>query len=61
MKRWVYSSRKDDKKHDRYDANNFIDYCFLEGLVEDYPNCYWEDCQIKLQYTDHQDDLATIE
>ena len=61
IQRWVYRSRQDDKEKHRYDANNFIDYCFLEGLVEDYPKCYWEDCQVKLQYIDYQDDLATIE
>ena len=56
---WITASRASDKKYDRYDANNFIDKCFLQGLVEDYPNCYY--CTIPLQHIEFQDDLATIE
>ena len=56
---WISGSRIKDKKYDRYDANNFIDKCFLQGLVEDYPECYY--CTIPLQYIEYQDDLATIE
>ena len=50
-----------DKKYGIYDADRFIDKCFLKGLVEDYPNCYYSDCNVKLQYVYYQDDLATIE
>ena len=56
---WISHSRSSDKKRDRYDPNNFIDKCFLKGLVEDYPNCYY--CTIPLQYIKFQDDLSTIE
>jgi hypothetical protein len=56
---WIQQSRESDKKYDRYDANNYIDKCFLQGLVEDYPNCYY--CSVKLQYIEYQDDLTTIE
>ena len=56
---WISQSRQSDKKYDRYDADNFINKCFLKGLVEDYPNCYY--CTIPLQYIEYQDDLATIE
>ena len=56
---WISGSRRADKNKDRYDANNFIDKCFLQGLVEDYPNCYY--CTVQLQYIEYQDDLATIE
>ena len=56
---WIKQSRQSDKKKDRYDADNFIDKCFLQGLIEDYPNCYY--CTIPLQYIEYQDDLATIE
>ena len=59
IKQWIPRSRQADKKKDRYDANNFIDKCFLKGLVEDYPECYY--CTIQLQYIEYQDDLATIE
>jgi mannitol-specific phosphotransferase system IIBC component len=56
---WISHSRQSDKKKDRYDANNFIDKCFLKGLVEDYQNCYY--CTTPLQYIEYNDDLATIE
>ena len=58
---WIKSSKESDKKHNRYDADHFIDKCFLEGLVEEYPACYYEDCKINLQYVKYQNDLATIE
>ena len=61
IKTMILSSRNNDKKYNRYDANNFIDNCFLEGLVEEYTHCYWSDCKIKLQFVKYQDDLATIE
>jgi hypothetical protein len=61
IKNMIFGSRQSDKKKNRYDANNFIDKCFLEGLVEEYPNCYYEDCKVKLQYIEYQDNLATIE
>jgi len=56
---WIKHSRQKDKKYNRYDANNFIDKCFLQGLVEDYSHCCY--CKIKMQYIVFQDDLATIE
>ena len=60
IRNWISHSRTSDKKRNRYDADNFIDKCFLKGLVEDSPNCYY--CKIKMQYIlYHQDDLATIE
>ena len=61
IKQWVNDCRSSDKKYNRYDPDRFIDKCFLQGLVEDYPNCYYEDCQVKLQYVDYGDDLASIE
>ena len=59
IKHWISQSRQSDKKKDRYDADHFIDKCFLKGLVEEYPNCYY--CTIPLQYIEYQDDLVTIE
>jgi hypothetical protein len=32
-KSMISHSRHSDKKKDRYDANNFIDHCFLTGLI----------------------------
>ena len=68
IKQWIISRRQYDKMRNIYDADRFIDKCFLEGLVEDYKQCYYGDCQdavglgpVNLQYTEYQDDLATIE
>ena len=36
-------SRQSDRKYNRYDADRFIDKCFLKGIIEDYPTCYYED------------------
>ena len=58
---WMSSTRQNDRKCNRYDADRFIDKCFLKGLIEDYPTCYYEDCKTPLQYTKYQDNLATIE
>jgi len=61
LKNMIKNSKRSDQEHDRYDANNFIDMCFLEGLVEEYPHCYWDDCDITLQFIEYREDLATIE
>jgi hypothetical protein len=57
----IKCSKTSDKKFNRYDANNFIDKCFLEGLVEEYTQCYWKDCKVQLQYVEYRHDLATVE
>ena len=68
IKQWIFSSWQYDKMRNIYDADRFIDKCFMEGLVEDYKQCYYGDCKdadglgpVNLQYTEYQDDLATIE
>ena len=61
IKNWIKNTRQSDKKNNRYDADRFVDKCFLKGLIEDYPTCYYEDCKTTLQYTEHQENLATIE
>ena len=57
----ISNSREADKKYNRYDANNFIDKCFIKGLIEDYKFCYYSDCKTEMQYIDYTDNLATIE
>ena len=57
----IRNSRYSDKLYNRYDANNFIDKCFIEGLIEEYSHCYWPDCRVKLQYVKYQEDLCSIE
>jgi len=56
---WIISSKQSDKKYNRFDADRFIDRCFLKELVKDYPNCYY--CEVELQYVNNNDTLATIE
>jgi hypothetical protein len=56
----LHGSKAKDKKHNRYDANNFIDRCFLEQLIDDEGKhcCY---CNIELQYIEYGPNLGTIE
>ena len=68
IKQWIFSRRQYDKIYIIYDADRFIDKCFLEGLIEDYKQCYYGDCKdadghgpVKLQYTGYRNDLASIE
>ena len=61
IRQWKKHCRESDKKYNRYDADRFIDRCFLQGLIEDHPVCFYEDCRVKLQYIDYKNDLATIE
>ena len=61
IKQWIFNRRQYDKKRNIYDADRFIDKCFLKGLIEDYKQCYYGDCKVNLQYTEYQDDLATID
>jgi len=56
---WIMNTKQSDKKYNRYDADRFIDKCFLKELVKDYPNCYY--CEVELQYINNNDTLATIE
>jgi hypothetical protein len=61
IKTMIGGSKQKDKKYNRYDANNFIDRCFLEDLIENQTNCYWSDCNTPLQYITYTNNLATIE
>ena len=61
IEQWIFSRRQYDKMNSIYDADRFIDKCFLKGLIEDYKQCYYGDCEVNLQYTEYRNDLATIE
>ena len=61
IEQWIFNRRQYDKMNNIYDADRFIDKCFLKGLVEDYQQCYYGDCKVNFQYTEYQNDLATIE
>jgi len=59
IQRMIRSSRQSDKKSNRYDADNFIDKCFLEGLFEDNEECYY--CKVPFTYEERCSTLVTIE
>ena len=61
IEQWLFSRRQYDKIYNIYDADRFIDKCFLKGLIEDYKQCYYGDCEVNLQYTEYRNDFATIE
>ena len=60
----IRHSKEKDKGKKRYDADNFIDKCFLEGLFEDQTfdevlQCHY--CERTIQYMKKGDDMCTIE
>lgn len=60
IKNIIRGSKNSDKQNNRYDQVNFIDYCFVENLIDDCNNkCFYCDCD--LQYVNYTDNLATIE
>ena len=61
IKTIINCSRVSDKKKHRYDPDNFIDYWFIQRLIDEHPVCYWSDCRVELQYVKYQENLATIE
>ena len=61
IEQWIFSRRQYNKMRNIYDADRFIGKCFLKGLIEDYKQCYYGDCEVNLQYTEYQVDLASIE
>ena len=59
IRNWINSKQK-DKKYNRYDEINHIDYEFCKGLIQESgKNCYY--CDIELQYIEYNDTLATIQ
>jgi hypothetical protein len=60
IKVMINCSKQSDKINSRYDPVNFIDYCFVENLIDDSGGkcCY---CKTELQYREHNISLATIE
>ena len=61
IKQWIHTSKASDRKTHRFDATNHIDKAFLRGLVAGSPRCYYEECNVPLQYIEYEDNLATIE
>ena len=61
IKNMIYGAKAADKKHNRYDVVNFVDYCFVENLLDDYKCCYYEDCKKELQIMEYNNSLASLE
>ena len=60
IKNMIKGSKENDKKYNRYDQTNFIDYCFVKNLIDDSENkCFY--CHCELQYQEFTGNLATIE
>lgn len=59
QKTMITHSRQTDRKYNRYDPDNFIDKCFLEGLFEENDTCHY--CSVKFTYNERCDTLVTIE
>ena len=59
IKNMVYGSKHSDIKYKRYDANNFIDYCFVEMLIDESMACFH--CKKTMQLVEFTETLCTIE
>jgi len=60
IKTMVNCSRVSDKKNNRFEELNFVDYSFVKNLIDNSDNkCYY--CCSDLQYKYFNNSLATIE
>ena len=59
IKNMIQQSRQNDIKKNRYNANNFIDYCFISSLVDESTKCYY--CRVQMQFIEFNSTLCTIE
>jgi len=60
IKSMLNCSKTSDKKYNRYDENNFIDYDYVKKLIIESKNkcCY---CHNEVQFINYDKDLVTIE
>ena len=59
---WIRSSRANDRKSGRFDADHHIDRDSLRSLIEEsFDICHYKACQRPLQYRHRAADFATIE
>jgi len=58
IKRMVYDSKQQDIKLNQYDANNHVDYCFIEQLMDESMNCHY--CKREMQLITHNYSLCTL-
>jgi len=61
IKTMLQNAKDKDKKYNRYDIVNFVDYCFIENLLDDYKCCYYENCKKELQILEYNQSLASLE
>ena len=60
IKNMVRCGRRADKKSNKYDELNFVDYLFVKNLINNSNDkCYY--CSSDLQYTYYTSNLGTIE
>jgi len=60
IKRMIRASKQKDKKKNRYDESEYVDYEYLFNLIDISNNeCYY--CECPIQYTNFTNNLATIE
>jgi len=60
IKHMIRSSKQQDKKKNRYNESEFVDYQYLFNLIDIFNDeCYY--CECRLQYTNFTNNLATIE
>ena len=56
----IQSSKQTDKKKNRYDESEFVDYQYLFNLIDiSNDECFY--CECKLQYIEFANNMATIE
>jgi hypothetical protein len=55
----LHNSKRTDKKNEKYDELNFIDYDFINDLIKNNKKCYY--CKIDMQYLNYDSTLCTIE
>ena len=59
IKRMISSSKQKDTYAGRYDANNFINKCFIEMLIDE--STLYHYCKVQMQFINNDDTLCTIE
>jgi hypothetical protein len=59
IRNMINNSKHKDIKKNKYDANNFIDKCFIQSLIEELTKCFY--CDIQMQFIENDDTLCTIE
>ncbi len=59
IKTMLKDSKQVDVKNNKFDADRFIDKCFIEALMEESMKCYY--CKCDMQIVEHNNTLCTIE